>query len=334
MRNPRLEKRPNGKYYILYWVNNSGKYEKKYISTGSRNKSEAAEKFKKFLPPKFEGNIFLSELRDRIIPTFETELAKSTIDKYKHAFTHVINHAGDKIINQYTPSDFELIKSRLIQNLNPTTSNIYLRCIKSIFNKAIDLDIIEVNPARKLKQFKTEKKENNYFTDSEIKQILEYTNNHYKALHDVILFTLFTGCRISEVCELKVKDIRINENLFYIYERKTGKRKNIPIHNCLAEIVNEIVKRNEDEFAFLNFENLPFKRTPLTMKFTKILKSLNITGRSFHSLRHTFLTKLSSLKINAYTMMNLAGHSSIETTQIYVGKDIETLRNAVEGIKY
>ena len=58
-------------------------------------------------------------------------------------------------------------------------------------------------------------------------------------------------------------------------------------------------------------------------------------GRDFviHSLRHTMLTRLGESGVDAFTIMKIAGHSSITVSQRYVHPSPEAMERAFERLQ-
>ncbi len=58
-------------------------------------------------------------------------------------------------------------------------------------------------------------------------------------------------------------------------------------------------------------------------------------GRDFviHSLRHTMLTRLGESGMDAFTIMRIAGHSSITVSQRYVHPSPEAVERAFEWLQ-
>ena len=52
-----------------------------------------------------------------------------------------------------------------------------------------------------------------------------------------------------------------------------------------------------------------------------------------HSLRHTFLTRLGMAGVEAFTIMKLAGHSSVTVSQRYVHPTPQAMERAVEQLE-
>ncbi|MBK8550893.1 MAG: tyrosine-type recombinase/integrase [Ignavibacteria bacterium] len=66
-----------------------------------------------------------------------------------------------------------------------------------------------------------------------------------------------------------------------------------------------------------------------------MLRKLNLNeDLHFHCLRHTYFPNLSRLNVPVNYIKELAGHSSIKTTEIYLHNFRQDLNNFVSGFKY
>ncbi|CCV64469.1 Tyrosine recombinase [Alteracholeplasma palmae J233] len=134
-----------------------------------------------------------------------------------------------------------------------------------------------------------------------------------------------SGLRVSELLELKISDIHINQS-YVIVTGKGSKERMVPISDMASvAIKNYIIKSRETllkgkkhSFLFVNQYGERLSR----QGFHKLLKKLgsdsNIeTEFSAHTLRHSFATHLLENGMDLRTLQNLLGHEDISTTQIY-----------------
>jgi integrase/recombinase XerD len=63
-----------------------------------------------------------------------------------------------------------------------------------------------------------------------------------------------------------------------------------------------------------------------------LYKKSGVSSASSHSGRRTFITNLANKGVGVRVLASLAGHKSINTTQIYIETNDEIKRNAVELI--
>ena len=65
-------------------------------------------------------------------------------------------------------------------------------------------------------------------------------------------------------------------------------------------------------------------------RFSRLAKKLEFSGAHFHTLRHTFATRLLELGVDVKTVSALLGHSSARTTlDFYAHSLVEQQRSAV-----
>ena len=194
-----------------------------------------------------------------------------------------------------------------ISHLSTHSQSDYVSCIRRIFNKAVDKEIITRNPV-KVKIIKAEV-DIKYISDKEVMQIYNVEGDIDYNVRNAFVFSCFTGLRISDIYKLTWEDVKDN----YLKLRQT-KTKGI-IRNQLPETAQEILsmQSKDTELVF----NLPGYK-----KFRRLLKELieksgidkHIT---FHFARHTCGTMCIDYDVDIYTVKDILGHTDVRTTQKY-----------------
>ena len=139
-------------------------------------------------------------------------------------------------------------------------------------------------------------------SEEELIQILNATKRPYHRLAFALGF--YEAMRISEVVKLQPEDIDRQLKLIHIKQTKGGKDRNIPVSP-------EVMK---------GLKHLPIKCKvrALQMKFKKVGKEVLKKDLHFHILRHSGITYyLTKKHWSSLEVQRLAGHSSIQTTEIY-----------------
>lgn len=205
---------------------------------------------------------------------------------------------------------------------SPQTVNLALNSIKFFYK-----EILKDNQKIDLKFSKRSKKLPIVLTREEIKEILGNTANiKYRT---AIALAYAGGLRISEIQNLKIKDINLKENIIHIKNAK-GKKDRITTFSqkLSADIENIIFNKQASDIVFES--NRGGKLT--TRSFQEIFKkSLTKSGikkdATFHSLRHSFATHLLENGVDVRYVQELLGHSNIRTTQIYTQVTNPLLKN-------
>ena len=107
----------------------------------------------------------------------------------------------------------------------------------------------------------------------------------------------------------------------------------IPLPDELVELLKEWQKTHgENQFVF-GKENKAADPRTVQRRFAKLLQKVGINGGHFHTLRHSFATRLIQLGTELKTVSTLMGHSTIQTTMdFYVHSGMELMRAALEKL--
>lgn len=199
-------------------------------------------------------------------------------------------------------------------------------------------------------QFKNMKKVAEFLTQEECGVLLKMPNRKTqqgKRDYAMLKLMLNTGLRKQEVCNLKVGDIKVHNNQFcLLVNGKGNKERRQPIGKTeILEAIKDYRKHLKDSDPnsplFMTLAKYgPWKKKPITpvavdgmvRKYAKMaLIKKRITP---HSLRHTFCTMGLRQGIDLMTMKNLMGHSSIQSTQVYLHSDEERKFEAVKKLSF
>ncbi len=145
----------------------------------------------------------------------------------------------------------------------------------------------------------------------------------------LILYLFYTlGIRISELCNLKVKDI---SQKWVNVKGKGGKIRQIPILDELHLLLDEFVKEEGSGEYLFEKNNKALSQNQIRYIIEKIFKKIGVKVTP-HQLRHTFATTLLNRGARINDVSELLGHSSLSTTQIYTKLSANTkMRNYKEA---
>ncbi len=164
-------------------------------------------------------------------------------------------------------------------------------------------------------------------------------------LQDIAILMLETGLRIGEALSLERADVvlePVNEARFGYLRVREGKSKNarriIPLTDRVAEMLGTRLAHQPSEFVFGNRDGKRYVSTSINHLHRAAVapkikgKRIPIFPGDFvlHSLRHTMLTRLGESGVDAFTIMRIAGHSSIVVSQRYIHPTPEAVERAFE----
>lgn len=131
------------------------------------------------------------------------------------------------------------------------------------------------------------------------------------------------GMRISEVCALRLKDIESADQRIKVYQGKGGKDRYTLLPDLLLQQLRLLYLQEgrPKEYLFTS------KQTKTAMHIRSMQLVVNAAmhkagfkGKGFtaHTLRHSFATHMLNNGNNIHVIKTLLGHSSIETTMVYL----------------
>jgi site-specific recombinase XerD len=152
---------------------------------------------------------------------------------------------------------------------------------------------------------------------NEIGEILSVIVNEK---HNLMIALAYSGgLRVSEIINLKVKDICLPELIVHIKDAKGGKDRITLLPEKLINNVEKlIVGKNLNEYVFSSERGGRLTERTAQKVFENALSKAEIKKEAmFHSLRHSFATHLLENGVDVRYVQELLGHANIRTTQIY-----------------
>ena len=168
-----------------------------------------------------------------------------------------------------------------------------------------------------------------YLPWSEAMQLVKklYRDGRYR---DSILVAtgLMTGLRISDILRLTFADI-LNGDMLIINEKKTGKRREIPLSKDYKKHVEDCFKAlglsDTSKPMFLSYQGsvITIQMVNKTLHGLKDRYNLSVENFTSHSLRKTFARRIyDTAKDREYALIKLSsvlGHSNVSITRRYLG---------------
>lgn len=157
-------------------------------------------------------------------------------------------------------------------------------------------------------------------------------------LADLIALGAYTGCRIEELCSLKLIDI--HEGYFSVSDAKTkaGIRE-VPIHSAISSIINRLKEQSTDGYLLsgLTFNKYQDRSNALGKRFGRLKTSLGYGElHVFHSIRKTLVTLLENAGVTENNAADIVGHDKPRITfGLYSeGALINVKVEALERVRY
>ena len=247
-----------------------------------------------------------------------------------------INQITTKIVKEYYQELQQRANERQSGALSKSYLNKHQQALRKFKEYLTNHNHKGINIHLKSEKQPTEEKLN-ILTQSEIKELFKATNHsntkwHLRCRDKAILTVLYScGLRRAEAVSLDISDILFDKERVFVRKGKNYKERFVPINRTNAEILEDYIFEARPEFYQSNLSEALFVNKNGTrmqgMSFANRLKAIvqatnNKTiaekGITLHILRHSIATHLLQKNVPLQSIKTFLGHSSLESTQIYV----------------
>lgn len=169
-------------------------------------------------------------------------------------------------------------------------------------------------------------------------------NSEFNLKHKVwIILAYGSGLRINEVASLKVSDILSKEHKIHIIG-KGNKERYVPLPDFTLKLLRLYWIQNKDKItndylfpgAYNKTKNIHIAPFTIKQAFQKIKENNHLDNSiTFHTLRHSYATEFIKSGGNIWELKNILGHSSINTTSIYLhmAEDFKNVYSPLNEVK-
>jgi integrase len=289
---------------------------------------------------------------------------QETVTTINRAFKSFLNVPLDQI----TVAKLEQWRIQQKQERRKKASSINreITAIKASINWAVNMEIINDNPMKKLKSLpeRDSKKIFRYLSiderdrlmaalderEKEMRQERESHNEWLKErnfkelpphghftdhLKPMILFSLATGIRQGSLFGLEWRDVDFSKNLLTIREDidKSEEIRHMPMNDTAYDVLSKW----KEQSGKIKPNSLVFPSPQTGKKFNtcktawrNLLKRANISNFRWHDMRHDFASQLVMAGVDLNTVRDLMGHADIKMTLRYAHLAPENRLHAVK----
>lgn len=278
------------------------------------------------------------------------EYSKVTYIRYETAKAHVqeflkfkyrIDDLEFRELNYEFIKDFEFYL-KTVKNISNNTTLKYISNFKKIVLRAIDKEIIAVDPFKRFKG-KKEKIIKRPLTRQELSLLETHPMpvERLAVVRDVFVFQCYTGLAYIDVYNLMNSDIKIGDDdeLWIISERqKTGSSFNVPL---LPQALRIIERYKDHPQCLMRNTVLPVISNQRMNGYLKEIADLCGIESTLntHKARRTFGSTVTlNNNVPIHVVKEMLGHSSVKQTEEYalteqqaIGKEMRVLRDKFKG---
>ncbi|MDD5930114.1 MAG: tyrosine-type recombinase/integrase [Spirochaetales bacterium] len=270
-------------------------------------------------------------------------VSPNTVTGYRNDLNQLMFFLTPELeINSVTKENLLLCIGQLSREKKSAASiNRFIASVRMMFSYGLKFGHLKKNPALELKTVKNPKKIPRFMTENEVEKICNQPKIHELLWEkrDEALFKMLysSGCRISEITNLKLKDISYDmhwafvtgkgnktRKVFFDEASRSALRVYLEDRKKVLEAHNIEIKKNER--LFLNQKGMPLTVAGARYIVTRY-SGIEGTNKHInpHAFRHTFATHLISQGADVRIVQEMLGHANISTTQRYTHVTTEKL---------
>ena len=342
-------------YYVSVYVELKDGTKKRIMRRGFKTQREAKKVENDIIfeySQKSSKNPLFSDFLDEFLERSKKLRKNSTeITLERNIKLYFKPHFKDKKIQDIKNKDIVEFHDFLLGELKLATSTAKNShgILSSVFNHAIRLEYININPCREVGNIdKKEDKRMDYWTLEEFKKFLSVVDNlKYRAF---FLLMFYSGVRIGEILALEWKDIDFDNNTIHINKRvydgvidtpKTDssiRTIKIPKHTTKAiKDYKDTIDVKEDYYAFGLYYK-PMNPKSVWLMFRKFIKLSGVSTIRLHDLRHSHASYLINKGYDIQIISKRLGHTNTSITydvysHLYPNKEDEAVSDMEDDFK-
>lgn len=170
-----------------------------------------------------------------------------------------------------------------------------------------------------------------------VKDIGKYFKQRNERNYIMYLIGIYSGLRISDILNLKVKDVKNKSNIS-LREKKTGKQKIFPINPYLRKNLSVYIEDNElemDEYLIKaqGKQNRAITRDMAYKIMNQAAEYFGLYNIGTHTLRKTFGYHFYLQTKDIVTLQKIFNHSDPSITLIYIGIEQSEINKKMNSFK-
>ena len=282
--------------------------------------------------------------RFRLYLRLEKGLSPRTLDAYMsdvEKFDAYIQEGGGDILTVELEQLRSYIATLVDVGIHPRTQARLLSSLRSFYGFLKMDGYIESNPTELLKSPKLPMYLPDVLTLDEIDRVIDAIDlsqlegQRNRAMIEVLYSC---GLRVSELCNLKISDLYLDEEFIRV-TGKGDKQRLVPIsQRAIAELnyyFNDRdhieIKPGYEDYVFISERRRkPLSRITVFHIVKELVEAAGVQKNvSPHTFRHSFATHLLEGGANLRIIQAMLGHESIATTEIYAHIDRTRLHEEI-----
>jgi integrase/recombinase XerD len=266
-------------------------------------------------------------------------LSKNTQEAYLRAVRQLAKHfhtAPDRLSEHQVRDYFLHLKND--KKLAAGSLGIAYSAIKFFYSHTTPRDWLTLQRLRVRK----ERRLPDVLSVDEVRRLIDAVRTHHNRAYFWTVYSL--GLRLEEGLHLQIGDIDSERMLVHVHLGKGAKDRYVPLPSRTLKVLRQYwVTHRHPELLFpakgrdgqpAATADQPMPRSSVQKAMTRVVQGLKIRKAiSIHSLRHSYATHLLEAGVNLRLIQQYLGHSSLQTTMVYLHLTTASQEQAVARIE-
>lgn len=256
----------------------------------------------------FGGQVYLDQLRNELRMR---NYSHRTVQAYTSCLKSFLSFINCDVHLFDGQNIKRFILSLYDKNLSAQTINLHINALKFFNQHVLHSAHLNIPYAKKTRKLPI------ILSREDIKILISVMCNKKHRL--IIMLAYGAGLRVSEITNLRVRNLDFQRSLITVRQGKGSKdRQTLLPHTLRQELLYYVRARNPCDYLFESERGGKLSTRTIQKVFKNALVRSGLdVAVTFHSLRHSFATHLLENGTDMRYVQALLGHSSIKTTQIY-----------------
>lgn len=272
----------------------------------------------------------------------------ATYERYRHVvdlFLKSLGTSAQQPIRGISPVHIErFLLKRLDQGVAPKTASVDIKILGAAFGRAEKFGVHDRNPVPAVSLPKAISSEREAFTMEEVEKLVSASPN--LDWQTAILLAAYTGARMGDCILMSWEHVDAEAGFLRFTQKKTLRTVSVPLHSRLVSHLEHLSQHHATGYLCPSLASkTPGGKHGLSEGFKRIVRraeldlmvikgkgSRNFARRTFHSLRHSFISALANSGVSPELRMELTGHKTSEIHKRYTHIDPKPLKEAIQRI--
>lgn len=235
-----------------------------------------------------------------------------SFDSKKYFIQELVKTFGNLPLKDFSNRIIEQYQTERLQSKRPATINRHIACLKHMFTKAVEWELVGEETLKKIRKVKLIPENNKrlrFLPSEECQALIKACDPH---LRPIVITALNTGMRRGEILKLRWDQVDLKHGFILLEVTKNGERREIPINETLRQTLEVLPRHIKSLYVFWNGkEGRPYGE--VKRSFNSALRRTGIKDFTFHDLRHTFASHLVMSGVDLTAVRELLGHKTLTT---------------------